>query len=81
MTERKAATTRKAAPKETAKPRYSKRTVSACPFDKLNVRAQPKANASILRTLNDGEPVSVAPEVGSWCEVEDGGYVMAKHVV
>lgn len=81
MTEAKAATTRKIAPKTAAKPRYSKRTVSARPFDKLNVRSQPKANASIIRTLDDGEQVGVAPDGNGWFSVDGGGYVMAQYIV
>ena len=85
MTDQKVAAPQKAnaktSPKASPKPRYTKRTVSAHPLGKLNVRSEPKANAPILRLLDDGEVIGVIKESDMWLGVEGGGYVMAKYIV
>lgn len=46
----------------------------------LNVRADAYIGAPVLRTLKEGSKVEVLENLGEWCAIEGGGYVMRQYL-
>lgn len=46
----------------------------------LNVRADTYIGAPVLRTLKEGSKVEVVEDLGTWCAIEGGGFVMRQYL-
>ena len=77
------ATTKKtdetAAPAAKKAPRKVEKTVSCAPYACLNVREEASAASKVVKTLENGEKVSVEAKKDGWHRLADGsGYVKAE---
>lgn len=56
-----------------------KTTIGKVTGGSLNVRQEPKKNATVVRVLEDGTDIEILGEEGEWYRIDDG-FVMARYI-